>query len=51
MYHYMAAMHRRFFQAPDFAELKGEIEQAPGLPRAGGTAKADAVGGRTKSAA
>ena len=28
MYHYMAAMHQRFFQAPDFAELEGEIEQA-----------------------
>ena len=28
MYHYMAAMHRRFFRAPDFAELGEEIEQA-----------------------
>ena len=28
MYHYMAAMHQRFFQTPDFTELKGEIEQA-----------------------
>ena len=28
MYHYMAAMHQRFFRAPDFAELEREIEQA-----------------------
>ena len=28
MYHYMAAMHQRFFRAPDFAELGEEIEQA-----------------------
>ncbi len=28
MYHYMAAMHQRFFRAPDFAKLEGEIEQA-----------------------
>lgn len=27
MYRYMAAMHQRFFQAPDFAELGEEIEQ------------------------
>ena len=28
MYHYMAALHQRFFQAPDFTELEEEIEQA-----------------------
>ena len=27
MYHYMAALHQRFFQAPDFTELEEEIEQ------------------------
>lgn len=28
MYYYMAALHQRFFQAPDFTELEEEIEQA-----------------------
>ena len=28
MYHYMAALHQRFFQAPDFTQLEEEIEQA-----------------------
>ena len=28
MYHYMAALHQRFFQVPDFTELEEEIEQA-----------------------
>lgn len=28
MYHYMAALHQRFFRASDFAELGEEIEQA-----------------------
>ena len=27
MYHYMAALHQRFFQVPDFTELEEEIEQ------------------------
>ena len=27
MYHYMAALHQRFFQAPDFTQLEEEIEQ------------------------
>ena len=27
MYHYMAALYQRFFQAPDFTELEEEIEQ------------------------
>ena len=27
MYYYMASLHLRFFQAPDFAELEEEIEQ------------------------
>ena len=45
MYHYMAALHQRFFQVPDFTELEEEIEQTRqevrGLPWAAGTAKAD----------
>ena len=28
MYHYMAALHQRFFQVPDFTELEEEIEGA-----------------------
>ena len=27
MYHYMAALYKRFFQVPDFTELEEEIEQ------------------------
>ena len=27
MYHYMAALHQRFFQAPDFTQLEEELSK------------------------